>query len=200
MPKVSGKELISDSTEKALNKLLLFASAGILAKTYEVPLGSMKLLSAEMPAAIFDVTLLGLTLYFLYTYIIKWIGDLMAFRLWYRETSIWSNFGTNMKLDKMFISGGVDLLKILTQLDKANAFPTTFDKLDEEARKKYEDLKTNIELYALRLGSAGTKFRCLSAFGHYYVWVQCFLFPLVVSLVALYLLIKYGQFSPPKHF
>jgi hypothetical protein len=34
MPKVSGKDLISDSTEKSLNKLLLFASAAILAKTF----------------------------------------------------------------------------------------------------------------------------------------------------------------------
>jgi hypothetical protein len=200
MPKVSGKDLISDLTEKSLNKLLLFASAAILAKTYEIPLGGMKLLSVEIPTAVFDVTLLILTLYFFYTYIIKWVGDVMAFRLWYRETSIWSNFGTNMKLDKEFIGGGLDLLKSLNELEKRSAFPETFNKLDAETRKKYDDFTTNAELYALRLGSAGTKFRCLSTFGHFYVWVQCFVFPLAVSLVALYLLLKYGQFSPPARY
>ena len=124
----------------------------------------------------------------------------MAFRLWYRETSIWSNFGTNMKLDKLFIGGGLDLLKLLIELDKTGAYPTTFDKLDEETRKKYDDFKMNTELYGARLESAGTKFGALSAFGHFYVWIQCLLFPLSVSLLATYLLIKYGQFSPPTRF
>ena len=71
MPKVSGKDLISESTEKSLNKLLLFASAAILAKLYDIPFGNMKLLSVEIPAAVFDVTLLVLTLYFFYIYIIQ---------------------------------------------------------------------------------------------------------------------------------
>ena len=200
MPKVSGKDLISDSTEKSLNKLLLFASVAILAKTYDIPLGNMKLLSVEIPAAVFDVTLLVLSLYFFYSYIIKWIGDVMAFRLWYRETSIWSNFGTNMKLDKQFINGGVDLLKALSELEKKNAFPETFDKLEAETQKKYEDFKTNVELYGVRLESAGTKFHSLSAFGHFYVWVQCFAFPVILAVFATYLLIRYGQFAPPARF
>ncbi len=197
MPKVSGKDLISDATEKSLNKLLLFAAAAILAKTYQIPLGNMKLLSVEIPAAVFDVTLLVLTLYFFYSYIIKWVGDLMAFRLWYREASIWSNFGTNMKLDKHFISGGVDLLKTLSELEKKSEFPETFDKLDAGTRKKYDDFKTNVELYGVRLESAGTKFSSLSAFGHFYVWIQCFAFPVILAVFAIYLLIRYGQFLPP---
>ena len=61
-------------------------------------------------------------------------------------------------------------------------------------------MKANVELYASRLGNTGTKFRCLSLFGHFYVWVQYFVFPLILSLLALYLLIKYGQFSPPTRF
>jgi hypothetical protein len=158
MPKVSGKDLISGSTEKSLNKLLLFASAAILAKTYDIPLGNMKLLSVDIPAAVFDVSLLVLTMYFLYVFVVKWIGDVTAFRSWYRETSIWSEFGTNMKLDKTFINGGVDLLKSLNELEKKKAFPQTFDNLDAETRKKYDDFKANAELYAVRLGNAGTKF------------------------------------------
>jgi hypothetical protein len=92
----------------------------------------MKLLSVDIPAAVFDVSLLTLTIYFLYVYAVKWLGDLTAFRSWYRETSIWSNFGTNMKLDKTFINGGVDLLKALSELEKKGGFPETFDKLDAE--------------------------------------------------------------------
>ena len=68
--------------------------------------------------------------------------------------------------------------------------------MDEDTRKKYDDLGTNVELYAWRLQSAGTKFRCLSGFAHYYVWIQSFLFPVGLSLLALYLLVKYGQFAP----
>lgn len=115
MPRVSGQEIISESTEKTFRALILVSAAAILTKAYDVPLDEMVLLGATLPQSLFDVGLLLATTGLLYTYVVKWLGDLAAFRLWYSESSIWSMFGTNMKLDKTFIDGGVALLRELTR-------------------------------------------------------------------------------------
>ncbi len=200
MPKVSGKDIISDTTEKVIRRTVVFSSITALVKLYNVPLNDLKLLGMELPAALFDVVLLALVVYFTYSLIINWAGDLLAFRLWYRDSSIWSQFGTQMKLDKRFISGGIQLLLRLYHLEKNKEWPTDFNRLDEETREEYTSFKTNVELYCTRLENAGTKFSVLSCFGHYYVWIQSFLFPIGLSLVALYLLMKYGSFTLPPNF
>ena len=200
MPKVSGKDIISDTTEKVIRRTVVFSSITALVKLYNVPLNDLKLLGMELPAALFDVVLLALVVYFTYSLIINWAGDLLAFRLWYRESSIWSEFGTQMKLDKGFIGGGVQLLLRLYNLEKNKEWPTDFNTLDEKTREEYTNFKTNVELYCTRLEHAGTKFSVLSCFGHYYVWIQSFLFPLGLSLFALYLLMKYGSFALPFKF
>jgi len=200
MPKISGKDIISETTEKIIRRSVVISSITVLVKVYNVPLNNLKLLDMELPAALFDVVLLVLVAYFTYSLIINWVGDLLAFRLWYRESSIWSEFGTQMKLDKNFIRGGIPLLLRLYHLEKNKKWPIDFSKLDEETRKDYQDFKTNVELYYVRLEHAGTRFSVLSSFGHYYVWIQSFLFPLGLSLVAVYLLIKYGTFTPPPRF
>src|SRR5712664_2521471 len=100
MPKVSGKDIISDSTEKVARRTLVVSSAAILAKLYDVPLGDLNVLGMELPASLFDTVLLVLIVYSAYSLLLHWFGDLAAFRLWFSESSIWSEFGTNMKLDK----------------------------------------------------------------------------------------------------
>ncbi|AZO41109.1 hypothetical protein EJ076_08165 [Mesorhizobium sp. M7D.F.Ca.US.005.01.1.1] len=196
---MSGKEIISESTEKTQNRLMFFSSAAILAKSYDVPLSDMKLLGIEFPASVFDVTMFVLVSWYTYTFILKWIGDLAGFRLWYNESSIWSTFGTHMKLDKSFISGGLDLMKALHQLDKDGKTPSVFAALDEKTKQLYTDFNVNVELYAARLGAAGAKFSTLSKYGHFYVWVQHFLLPISLAIFAGYLLVKYGTFSIPPH-
>src|SRR6266480_1935388 len=118
MPKVSGKDLISDTTEKTVRRLVVISAIVALVKLYKVPLNDLKVLGVELPAALFDVVSLALVLYFLYSFLISWLGDIAAFRLWYRESSIWSEFGTNMKLDKTFLHGGLQLLDRLYHLEK----------------------------------------------------------------------------------
>jgi hypothetical protein len=197
MPKVSGQEIISVSTEKSFRALVLVAAATILTKAYAVPLDEMSLLGAKLPQSLFDVALLVAVLGLLYVYVVKWLGDLAAFRLWYSESSIWSQFGTNMKLDKNFISGGIQLLLDLHEQQRAGMPPV--EKLPEEMKRRFEEFKTNVELYAVRLDAAGQKFATLSAFGHFYVWVQHFIFPVGLALFAVGLLLRYGSFLPPAH-
>ena len=110
MPKISGKDIISDNTEKIIRRTVVISSITVLVKVYNVPLNDLELLGMELPAALFDVVLLVLVAYFTCSLIVNWVGDLLAFRLWYRESSIWSEFGTQMKLDRNFVRGGIPLL------------------------------------------------------------------------------------------
>src|SRR5688572_7734933 len=118
MPSVSGREIISDTTEKSFRALVLISATTILTKVYAVPLDEMTLLGAKLPQSLFDAALLATVCGLLYAYLVKWTGDLAAFRLWFSESSIWSEFGTNMKIDKKFIAGGVALLASLYEQEK----------------------------------------------------------------------------------
>lgn len=197
MPKVSGNSLISETTEKIVRRSLMLSAATILVKAYDVPLNDLHVLGMDLPQALVDTALLAFIAFTMYSHVLNWTGDLAAFRLWYQESSIWSQLGTHMKLDSGFIRGGIPLLQRLHQMQKDRAWPETFQGLPDALRKEYEDFKTNIELYTARLAAAGKKFSLLSAFGHYYVWVHSFVIPLALNGAAIYLLIKYGTFTPP---
>ena len=199
MTKVSGRDLISSATEKSVSRLILFASAAILAKAYEVPLDNLELLKVKIPAALFDTALIVIIAYLAYSLVINWVGDLGAYRLWYSENSLWSMFGTRMKIDRDFLSGGVPLLLKLHELEAAGRMPASSAEMDEATKNELTAFKTNVELYAVRLEHAGRKFSALSWFAHYYVWFQNFLFPIGLSAIALYLLVKYGHVALPAH-
>ncbi len=194
MPKISGQEIISEGTEKSQNRLLIFASAAILAKSYNIPLGEMKFLGVELPSAVFDVALLMLVLWFTYSFLVKWLTDLAAFRLWFVDSSIWSNFGTKMLLDRSYLSGGIELIKSLYLIDKKI---DSIDGIDDDTLKLYQDFELNVKLYSHRLSKVGTKFQVLSLFGHFYLWIQNFAFPILFAVIAIYLLCKYGSFTIP---
>ena len=200
MTKISGRDVLSEATEKSQQRLLLVAVLAIVSKAYHLPVNEIKMLGMEIPSAIFDVSMLLLVLWGSYSYIVKWTGDLMSFRLWYTESSIWSQFGTHMKLDKTFINGGIEALKVFHDIHQAGLSPSEYDNLPEKEKKLYVDFKTNAELYAVKLDYAGKKFTAISAFGHFYIWIQGFAIPVILALVAVYLLIKYGSFSGPQQF
>lgn len=197
MPTVSGKDLISETTEKVIRRAIVIASTAILAKVYDVPLNDLKVLGIELPPSLFDTVLLILVFYHMYSLTVNWVGDLAAFRLWYRETSIWSQFGSNLRLDKSFINGAVPLILRLYQLEKGSAWPPNFSELGDDVKREYNDFKENVQLYTARLEHAGTKFSVLTWFSHYYVWIQSLVFPLLLCIIAVYLLMKYGVFTPP---
>ena len=94
MPKISGKDIISGTTEKIIRRSVVISSIAVLVKVYNVPLTNLKLLDMELPVALFDVVLLVLVAYFTYSLIINWVGDLLAFRLWYRERA---RFGQSLE-------------------------------------------------------------------------------------------------------
>jgi hypothetical protein len=197
MPKFSGKDVITESTEKAITRAMVLAGAGILTKLYAVPLNDLKVLGMDLPASLVDATLLVLIGYTTYSFVLKWVGDLAAFRLWYRESSIWSQFGTNMKLDKEFLRGAVPLLERLNTLETTGDWPASGAAIDDETKKALKDFKTNAALYCLRLEYAGTRFNLLSLFGHYYVWIHSFAFPIALSVAAICLLVRHGTYVLP---
>lgn len=197
MPRVSGKALISETTEKVLGRTLVVASIAVLTKLYDVPLNDLKALGVELPVALVDSVLLVLVLYYMYSLTVNWLSDLAAFRLWYSESSIWSECGSNMKLDKSFIRGALPLMLRLHELDNNGEFPSAKAEVSEQDRQALNDFKTNAELYALRLEHAGTRFSLLTWFGRYYVWIQSYAFPIFWCAFAVYLLLRYGTFAPP---
>lgn len=200
MPKVSGRDVLSEATEKSQAQLLLVASVAIISKAYRLPVSDMKMLGMEFPAPIFDVSMMILVAWYSYSYIVKWTGDLLGFRLWFSESSIWSEFGTSMKLDRAFISGGIDALKAFHEKQQRDISADAPTSPSEEEVKLYNDFKINVELYGVRLDHAGKKFRVISAFGHFYVWIQGFVFPMGAAVLATYLLVKYGSFYRPPQF
>jgi hypothetical protein len=197
--KVSGKDLISSSTEKTIQRLIVVSGIAIISKLYSVPVGQLRFAGIDFPPSVFDVSILLIIVSLTYSFLIKWMGDLAAFRLWFNDSSIWSQFGTNMKLDGEFISGGVELLKKLYAMQNAEKFPTTAGGFDTKTLEEAKNLETNLELWGVRLDYAGRKFKTLSAFGHYYVWIQNFAFPLCLAAFSIYLLLKFGEFKFPKH-
>jgi len=197
MPRISGKVLISETTEKVLSRTLIVASIASLTKLYDVPLNDLKALGVELPAALVDSVLLVLVLYYMYSLTVNWLGDLAAFRLWYTESSVWSEFGSNIKLDKTFIRGALPLMLRLHELEKNGEFPVAKAGVSEEDSQAFNDFKTNVELYIQRLEHAGTRFSTLTWFGRYYVWVQSYVFPICWCVIAAYLLLRYGTFTPP---
>ena len=77
---------------------------------------------------------------------------------------------------------------------------SNFAELPPDKKRLYEEFKANAELYAVRLDCAGKKFSAISAFGHFYVWVQGFVLPVGAASLAIYLLLKYGTLSAPLQF
>ncbi len=198
MPSVSGKNLISDITEKAGRRIIVLSSLIILVKLYRVNLEDLSILGLSLPSELFDVVSFCLVLYMVYVLVINWVGDLAAYRLWYSKSEIWSQFNTNMKLDDSFIKGGTQLLRKVFALEKNGEWTDNFNDLPEDLRKEYQDFKINSELYIERLEAAGNKFSALSKFASFYIWFQAFLLPLGFAAVAIYLLIRCGSFIPPS--
>jgi len=186
MPKLSGKDLISDLTEKYGRRLIAISFLSILVKAYDVNLDKLSVFGLNLPTELFDVVALSLIAYFIYALIVNWVGDLAAFKLWFESNNITSEFGTEMKTDKSFVNGGAKLIKKLYALEKGQDWPESFEGLDTDLKKEFQDFKTNIELYNVRLEAAGTKFSALSIYGHIYVWFQSFALPIGLSLLALH--------------
>ncbi|MDR6935474.1 hypothetical protein [Luteibacter sp. 3190] len=200
MPRVSGKELISPTTEKVIARTVAISATSIVVKLYDVPLNDLKVLGMELPASLFDSVLFVLVIYHAYSLTVNWVGDLAAFRLWFSEASIWSRFGSNVDLDGIFLGGGIRLLLRLRALEKDQAWPTDYASMTDEDRRDFKDFEKNVELYITRLEHAGQRFSALSWFARYYVWLQSYIFPIVLCGVAIYLLLRYGTFAPPLRF
>lgn len=193
MPKLSGNDLISDLTEKYGRRLIAISFLSILVKAYGVDLDKLSVFGLNLPTELFDVVALSLIAYFIYALIVNWLGDLAAFRLWFESNDITSEFGTEMKTDKSFVNGGAKLIKKLYALEKGQGWPENFDDLDAELKRDFQDFKTNVELFNVRLEAAGTKFSALSIYGHIYVWFQSFALPIGLSLLALHFIFCAGS-------
>ena len=196
MPKLSGNDIISDLTEKYGRRLIAISFITILVKVYDVSLDKLSIFGLNLPPELFNIVALSLVIYFLYALVVNWLGDLAAFRLWFESNNITSEMGTEIKTDKTFINSGVSLIRRLYALEKGGEWPESYEGMEPEVKKEFEEFKLNTELFNARLSAAGTKFSALSIYGHVYIWFQSFALPVILAFVALYLLLCAGSIIP----
>lgn len=197
MPKLTDKNIISESTTKKMRTILILCSLTILFKVYKVPFNDLKVFGINIPSNLVDVSLFITISYSFYSYIVSWVGDLLAYKLWFQNNSILSMFSTEMKLDKSFLDGGIKLLNQLIELDRRDKLPQSKVGIDSDIVKEYELFKLNIELYNERLITTIGNFNKLNLYIKYYIFIEHFLFPAILVVFSLILLFKYGAFIFP---
>ena len=198
MAKLSGKELISDLTEKSGRRLLIISFMVLVIKLYEVNLKTLSVFGMSLPLELFDVVSLTLILYFTYTLFVNWLTDLASFKLWLDSNKMDSNFGTTMNLDRNWLNGGTELFTKLWALEKNKKWPVDVNELDPGIKKKFQEFELNVEFYCTRLEAVGKQFNTLSKLGHFYVWFQAFLLPIILAVSALLALYCKGSFVLPN--
>lgn len=197
MAKFSGKDLITDPTEKNGRRLLIISFMVLVIKLYEVNLKELSLFGLKLPTELFDISAVALILYFTYALTINWLTDLASFKLWFKDNSGISTFGGKVELDWSHLKGGSDLLVKLYAMENCNGWPVNYTDMDEEVKNKFVDFKTNVELYCTRLDDAKSRFSSLTKIGHIYVWFQSYLLPMFFALSALCVLYIKGSFVLP---
>lgn len=186
MPKITGNDLISESTHKVVIRACTIATVIILVKLYNVKIDNIKFQDIEFPGQLVDTGFIIILIYYVYSLIVNWSTDFVSFRYWFKDNDIVSVLDQNRKPNKEWISGSINLLNKLIELDKKNKFPNNFNDLDESVKKEYNNLKLNVELWIARLSSTKNSFRIVSGFGKFYVVIHCLLIPLILLLFALY--------------
>jgi hypothetical protein len=194
MPKIQGTEVISPATDKSSRRLYVLGAVIFLIKIYNVELDDLSVLGVNLPASLFDLVALVLLIWGIYQLIINWLVDVISFKKWYQSRNIWSQFQTNMKIDKDFYNGGKSLLFALHDLKEKGKFPLKEEEIPTQVQKDYQDFKTNVDLFIKRLEAAGNNFKNVSNWGRFYVWGHAFIFPLIVATAAIVLLIINGNF------
>ncbi|MBW4443300.1 MAG: hypothetical protein KME10_19070 [Plectolyngbya sp. WJT66-NPBG17] len=198
MPKVSGKDLISDLTEKNGRRLMVVSFLTLIIKIYNVDLSDFLVFGIKLPSALFDRVAWALIIYFTYALCVNWIVDLAAFRLWFDSNQAFTReFGTFVRLDKNFIAEGTELLTKLYKLENAQSWEN-FEDLDPDIREKFIDVKTNVQIYCDRLNRVGQQFSSISKYGQFYVWFQSFILPILLALWAIFVLLHSGSFPLPN--
>jgi hypothetical protein len=90
MPRLQGKEVISDVTDRSARRLIIVSGTVILIKLYDVELKNLSILGVQLPSELFGIVGLILLGFGSYSLTINWAFELVAFRIWYSEREIWS--------------------------------------------------------------------------------------------------------------
>ncbi|WP_114750497.1 hypothetical protein [Pleomorphovibrio marinus] len=194
MAKIQGSDIISEATDKSSRRLYVLGAIIFLIKIYNVDLDDLSVLGVPLPAALFDLIAFVLIIWSMYQLIVNWLVDIIAFKNWYQSRNIWSQFQTNMEIDKSFYSGGTRLLLELHDLKQKKQFPSKEEEIPKQVHEDYQNFKINAELFVARLEAAGNSFKKVSKWGQYYVWVHAFIIPIIVATAALVVLICKGNF------
>lgn len=188
MAKLGGRDLVSETTQKVVMKAYTVATVIILVKIYDVDIDKIKFLEIEFPGSLVDTGFAILICYYLYSLVLNWYTDFIAFRYWFRENSILSNFQTTLPLDAKFLDGGKELIEKLVELEINGKFPKKFDDLSPEVKNEYASLKQNIELWTVRLNYTKTSFKLVTSIGKFYLVVHSLLIPVILLITAFYLI------------
>jgi len=193
--KLQGNEILSLETRRAGQRLIAISAAVLSVKAFRLNLDDLSVLSVSLPASLFDVVAFAILLFGAITFVFNWVGDLTAFKKWYQEREIWSQFQTNMTLDGTFYSSGLKLLMRLHELDSEVQNVASIDELPADVRKDFTDLKTNLELWTVRLEEHQRDFTTVSRMGKFYIFVLWGAIPAIFTFTAIVTLICTGDFQ-----
>lgn len=161
----------------------------LVVKGFSLDLENLELLNVKLPAELFDVVALAMLAYGAIIYYFNWASDLTAFKKWYREHEIWSQFNTNMKKDRGWYSGGLDLLKSLHEIKEKERANLLDSDVTEEVSEGYEQFVTNAELWIARLEDHQKGFDSISRLGRVYIFGFWGAFPAILTFAAFVVLL-----------
>lgn len=188
MAKITGKELVSETTHKVVLRAYTIATVIILVKLYNVEIESIKFLDIEFPGRLMNTGFIILICYYFYSLVINWYTDFMSFRYWFKDNDMVSVLENTREPNAKWMLNSIPLLKKLAELEREDKFPDKFQDLDDDVKDKYRELELNIELWIRRLSYSKNSFKIVSGIGKYYVIIHCLLLPVILLLYAFYLM------------
>ena len=176
---------------------MLVAFTVLTIKLYHVPLSDLSILGASLPEGLFDVVAFGMLVFGLLVFGYSWVGDVQGYRKWYDSREIWSQFKTNMPIDRTFYGDGARLIVQLFKRKKEIEEGARIEELPQDVQESYHNFENNIDLFIGRLEAHQNSFRDISNLGKFYVFVIWGAFPFLVVVAALISLICLGTFPLP---
>ena len=205
--KISGTEIITQSTQNISRNLVIVSSITLLVKYYHVPLDDLKILNVPLPAELFDSVASAIIIFGILSLLIHWSSDVINWRMWVDEgKSLTVLGGGQIKIFKHISEQAskhcnVDIPKIVERLDKIkgninetieiNEKQVTREnilQLSNELKKfsaSLEQYSNKISDFEAKLQSVMRNFAIVSWYGRMLIFFYYLLIPLLIASFAI---------------
>lgn len=135
---MQGQEALSTETLRSARRICILSAIVIVVKGYMLPLDDLSLYWGwKFEAHLFDVVALAMLLFGIIVFMYNWIGDVYAYKNWYNTREVWSQFQSNMPIDKSWYSGGVFLILRLYENEDQIRAGACLSQLPKDLQERY---------------------------------------------------------------